>query len=130
LMINFLRLQGGTWAENDRLTKEAHAKAVGATNGTTSDTKKDKQTSILHKIYDHRRAAVAEQKKIPSQRPSDLQASYDLNLAPPQIDFPSRLRQSPYRLSLMAEIKRASPSKGIISMSTCAPAQALAQYLY
>ncbi|KAF1849382.1 anthranilate synthase component 2 [Cucurbitaria berberidis CBS 394.84] len=121
MMGNFLRMQGGTWAENERLQKEAHTKAAGA---ATNAVKKDKQTSILEKIYDHRRAAVAEQKKIPSQRPSDLQASYDLNLAPPQINFPERLRQSPFRLSLMAEIKRASPSKGIISMSTCAPAQA------
>ncbi|KAF2126903.1 hypothetical protein P153DRAFT_398988 [Dothidotthia symphoricarpi CBS 119687] len=124
MMRNFLRMQGGTWAENEKLQKEAHAQAIGAaTDGDTNDTK-DKKTSILDKIYDHRRAAVAEQKKIPSQRPSDLQASYDLNLAPPQINFPERLRQSPYRLSLMAEIKRASPSKGIISLSTCAPAQA------
>ncbi|KAF2678687.1 hypothetical protein K458DRAFT_446277 [Lentithecium fluviatile CBS 122367] len=118
---NFLHMQGGTWAENEKLSKETHAKAIGA---AVSRAAKDKQASILEKIYDHRKAAVAEQKKIPSQRPSDLQAAYDLNLAPPQIDFPKRLRQSPYRLSLMAEIKRASPSKGIISLSTCAPAQA------
>ncbi|KAF2122638.1 indole-3-glycerol phosphate synthase-domain-containing protein [Lophiotrema nucula] len=128
MLQNFLRMQGGTWAENERLSKEAHTEATGAVvNGAPAangSTKKDKQTSILEKIYDHRRAAVAEQKKIPSQRPSDLQASYDLNLSPPQISFPDRLRQSPYRLSLMAEIKRASPSKGIISLSTCAPAQA------
>ncbi|KAF2262864.1 anthranilate synthase component 2 [Lojkania enalia] len=125
---NFLRMQGGTWAENERLAKETHVQAIGAApNGTCAangSAKKDKQVSILEKIYDHRRAAVAEQKMIPSQRPSDLQASYDLNLAPPQISFSERLRQSPYRLSLMAEIKRASPSKGIISLSTCAPAQA------
>ncbi|KAH6883125.1 anthranilate synthase component 2 [Alternaria rosae] len=122
---NFLKMQGGTWVENERLQKEAHAQAVGAgSNGTANGAKKDKQTSILEKIYDHRRACVAEQKKIPSQRPSDLQAAYDLNLAPPQINFPERLRQSPFRLSLMAEIKRASPSKGIISLSACAPAQA------
>jgi anthranilate synthase/indole-3-glycerol phosphate synthase/phosphoribosylanthranilate isomerase len=125
MMRNFLRMQGGTWAENERLAKEAHEKAIGAaTNSATNGVKKDKQTSILEKIYDHRRAAVAEQKKVPSQRPGDLQAAYDLNLAPPQIDFPKRLRQSPFRLSLMSEIKRASPSKGIISLSTCAPAQA------
>ncbi|USP78199.1 hypothetical protein yc1106_05473 [Curvularia clavata] len=126
MMRNFLKMQGGTWAENERLQKEAHAKAVGAasSDAAAASAKKDKQTSILEKIYDHRRAAVAEQKKIPSQRPSDLQAAYDLNLAPPQINFPERLRQSPFRLSLMSEIKRASPSKGIISLSTCAPAQA------
>lgn len=126
---NFLLMQGGTWADNERLQKEAHAKATGvatgSTNGTANEsTEKDKQTSILEKIYDHRRAAVVEQKKIPSQRPSDLQAAYDLDLAPPQISFPERLKQSPFRLSLMAEIKRASPSKGIISLSTCAPSQA------
>ncbi|KAI8943228.1 bifunctional tryptophan synthase trp1 [Plenodomus lindquistii] len=120
MMRNFLHMQGGTWAENEKLSKEATA----STDGASKDAKKDKQTSILEKIYDHRRAAVAEQKKIPSQRPDDLQAAYDLNLAPPQIDFPKRLRQSPFRLSLMAEIKRASPSKGVISLSACAPAQA------
>ncbi|KAH8722576.1 indole-3-glycerol phosphate synthase-domain-containing protein [Phaeosphaeriaceae sp. PMI808] len=124
MMRNFLRLQGGTWEENERLTKEAHAQAVSPPDGTSNIAKKGKQASILDKIYDHRKAAVAEQKKIPSQRPSDLQGLYDLNLAPAQIDFPSRLRQSPFRLSLMAEIKRASPSKGVISLSTCAPAQA------
>lgn len=132
MLKNFLRMQGGTWAENERLSKEAHAKATGVSPNTLSGSSnttngtigKDKKTSILEKIYEHRKAAVAEQKTIPSQRPHDLQASYDLNLSPPQISFPTRLKQSPYRLSLMAEIKRASPSKGIISLSTCAPAQA------
>jgi anthranilate synthase/indole-3-glycerol phosphate synthase/phosphoribosylanthranilate isomerase len=68
--------------------------------------------------------AVAAQSLIPSQRLEDLQAAYELGISPPQISFPDRLRQSPYDLSLMAEIKRASPSKGIISSSVCAPAQA------
>lgn len=122
MMRNFLRMQGGTWAENERILKETGA--LAAANGMNGDAKKDKQTSILEKIYEHRRAAVAEQKKIPSQRFEDLQAAYDLNLAPPQIDFPKRLKQSPFKLSLMAEIKRASPSKGVISLSACAPAQA------
>ncbi|KAJ5633935.1 hypothetical protein N7528_001777 [Penicillium herquei] len=111
---NFLRLTSGTWA--------------GAKQGATSSTKSipvvDKKLSILDKIYAHRRNAVAEQKKIPALRPEALQAAYDLNIAPPQISFPDRLRQSDYPLSLMAEIKRASPSKGIISADVCAPAQA------
>lgn len=116
---NFLNMQGGTWTENERLQKESPAKQNGASNGAT-----DKKTSILERIYEHRKAAVAAQKQIPSQRPTDLQAAYELNISPPQISFPDRLRQSPYQLSLMAEIKRASPSKGIISLATCAPAQA------
>ncbi|KAJ5717251.1 hypothetical protein N7488_002897 [Penicillium malachiteum] len=111
---NFLRLTSGTWA--------------GAKQGATSSTKSipvvDKKLSILDKIYAHRRNAVAEQKKIPALRPEALHAAYDLNIAPPQISFPDRLRQSDYPLSLMAEIKRASPSKGIISADVCAPAQA------
>lgn len=121
LMIkNFLKMQGGTWADNERLAKARPA----ATSGSNGAVAVDKKTSILEKIFDHRRAAVAAQKQIPSQRPVDLQAAYDMDISPPLISFPDRLRQSPYRLSLMAEIKRASPSKGIISLSTCAPQQA------
>lgn len=112
---NFLHMQGGTWAENERRQNELKAPTAPA---------KDKQTNILEKIFTRRRELVAAQKEVPSLRPEDLQAAYDLDLSPPLIDFPERLRQSPFPLSLMAEIKRASPSKGIISISTCAPAQA------
>ncbi|KAK0912701.1 DNA repair protein rad52 [Friedmanniomyces endolithicus] len=72
----------------------------------------------------HRRITVSAQKLIPSQRPADLQAAYDLDLSPPLVDFAARLKQSHFKLSLMAEIKRASPSKGIISLDVCAAKQA------
>ncbi|KAJ5382420.1 Anthranilate synthase/para-aminobenzoate synthase glutamine amidotransferase [Penicillium concentricum] len=108
---NFLELTAGTWDN-----KQGAAAAVAAPSG--------KKLSILDKIYAHRKNAVEEQKKIPALRPEALQAAYDLNIAPPQLSFPERLRQSDYPLSLMAEIKRASPSKGIISADVCAPAQA------
>ncbi|KAK0352333.1 anthranilate synthase / indole-3-glycerol phosphate synthase [Friedmanniomyces endolithicus] len=134
---NFLRMRGGTWAENERLQKEAPRPVVpiGAhsqTNGATpsgaaingASTNGAKKESILDRIYAHRRLAVSAQKLIPSQRPADLQAAYDLDLAPPLIDFATRLKQSPFKLSLMAEIKRASPSKGIISLDVCAARQA------
>lgn len=121
MLRNFLMMQGGTWAENARLSK---ARSNASVNGASNGAPKDKQTNILEKIFDRRKILVAEQKQIPSQRPNDLQEAYALNLSPPQISFPDRLKQSPYPLSLMAEIKRASPSKGIISISTCAPAQA------
>ncbi|KAI9372593.1 indole-3-glycerol phosphate synthase-domain-containing protein [Aspergillus egyptiacus] len=115
---NFLRLTAGTWEGNGKNVSQTGSFAAANPSQT------DKKMSILEKIYDHRKAAVAVQKEIPSQRPSDLQAAYDLNIAPPQISFPARLRQSPYPLSLMAEIKRASPSKGMIAEHACAPAQA------
>jgi anthranilate synthase/indole-3-glycerol phosphate synthase/phosphoribosylanthranilate isomerase len=119
MLKNFLNMQGGTWAENERLQntapKELKSKEVAV--GKTKE-------NILDKIFAHRKAAVSQQKLVPSLRPSDLQAAYELNISPPQISFVDRLRKSPFPLSLMAEIKRASPSKGIISLSTCAPAQA------
>lgn len=123
MLKNFLHMQGGTWAENERLQKtEKYAATNGAANGPSL--KGNAKTSILERIYAHRKASVAQQKQIPSQRPEDLQAAYDLNLAPPLVSFVDRLKQTPFKLSLMAEIKRASPSKGIISLSACAPAQA------
>ena len=127
MLMNFLRMQGGTWAENERLQKSSKGTmtngAAAQTNGTTPKGS-DKKTSILETIYEHRKILVAAQKQIPAKRPEDLQAAYDMDLAPPLISFPDRLRQSPFKLSLMAEIKRASPSKGIISLSACAPQQA------
>lgn len=123
---NFLHMQGGTWEENARL----QTKAVSAsTNGAAAQSKGaatngEKKNNILDRIYAHRKLAVAAQKQVPSQRPEDLQAAFDLDLSPSLISFPDRLKQTPFKLSLMAEIKRASPSKGVISLSACAPAQA------
>jgi len=120
---NFMLMQGGTWAENERLQKQTKSSSNGVPKTTTSNNV-DKKASILDRIYAQRKVSVEAQKLVPSQRPEDLQAAYDLDLSPPLISFPDRLKQSPFKLSLMAEIKRASPSKGVISLSTCAPAQA------
>jgi anthranilate synthase/indole-3-glycerol phosphate synthase/phosphoribosylanthranilate isomerase len=120
MLKNFLYMRGGTWKDNEKLSGDASSQGQAAKNGANGS----KRENILEKIFTHRKAAVIAQKEIPSQRPSDLQAAYDLDIAPPLVSFVDRLRKSPYPLSLMAEIKRASPSKGIISMSTCAPTQA------
>ncbi|KAF3065855.1 Multifunctional tryptophan biosynthesis protein [Daldinia childiae] len=117
---NFLRMQGGTWADNEQLQKESQANGV-AKSMTTAAPKKN---NILQQIYARRKEAVAAQKKIPSQRLSDLEAAYELNAAPPQIPFVDRLRQTPFDVSLMAEIKRGSPSKGIFALEIDAPSQA------
>lgn len=119
MLKNFLKMRGGTWAENERLQAEAASNTKPVVAASSS------RENILERIFAHRRAAVTAQKQIPSQRPGDLQASYDMNLSPPQISFVDRLRLSPFPLSLMAEVKRASPSKGLISISTSAPAQAM-----
>ncbi|KAK2606004.1 anthranilate synthase / indole-3-glycerol phosphate synthase [Conoideocrella luteorostrata] len=114
---NFLHMQGGTWEENERLQKSA------STNGTTPGAA-SKKNNILQRIYENRKAAVAIQKELPSQRMSDLQAAYDSNAAPTQVPFVARLKQSPFDVALMAEIKRGSPSKGIFALEINAPTQA------
>lgn len=115
---NFLLTQGGTWTESQQLSKTA------STNGSQVPSVTPKKNNILQQIYAHRRAAVTAQKQIPSQRPADLQAAYDSNCAPPQVPLVNRLRQSPFDVSLMAEIKRASPSKGVFALDINAPTQA------
>ncbi|KAI9680656.1 MAG: bifunctional tryptophan synthase trp1 [Caeruleum heppii] len=133
MLRNFLRMRGGKWSDTSPLEQDTNVASPrsalangtrGSSNPSSTTTSESTKTSILDKIYAHRKQTVAKQRTVPSQRPTDLQASYELNLAPPLIDFPSRLKQSSYPLALMAEIKRASPSKGIISLTTCAPAQA------
>lgn len=118
MITNFLHMQGGTWEENAEFQKSSAAKE------NVSEAPKPKKNNILQQIYANRKAAVEVQKQIPSQRMQDLQVAYDLNAAPPQIPFVSRLRQSPFDVALMAEIKRGSPSKGIFALDICAPAQA------
>ncbi|KAI1451642.1 indole-3-glycerol phosphate synthase-domain-containing protein [Annulohypoxylon moriforme] len=122
---NFLHMQGGTWAESERLHKESQADNI-AKNGIEKPhlPSNPKKNNILQQIYARRREAVAAQKEIPSLRPRDLEAAYELNAAPPQIPFVDRIRQSPFDVSLMAEIKRGSPSKGIFALDIDAPSQA------
>lgn len=133
MLKNFLKMAGGTWDENKgccstlekialtESSKEPKSNSIMANGSSDPDRHK---SSILDTIFDHRKRRVEAQKLVPSQRPSDLQALYDLDISPPQVSFVDRLRLSPFSLSLMAEIKRASPSKGIISLDTCAPRQA------
>ena len=115
LIRNFLEMKGGTWRESN----------AGQISRTASPRPPTKQApSILDKIYADRRARVAAQKLVPSQRPEDLKMLYDLAIAPPQIDFAARLRAVSTDVALMAEIKRASPSKGDIDLQASAPLQA------
>ncbi|CEI68598.1 Multifunctional tryptophan biosynthesis protein [Fusarium venenatum] len=119
MITNFLRMQGGTWEENTQFQKSG---SVASDDSTAPKSKQNK--NILQRIYESRKAAVDAQKQIPSQRFEDLQVAYDLNAAPPQIPLVSRLRESPFDVALMAEIKRGSPSKGIFALDISAPAQA------
>jgi anthranilate synthase / indole-3-glycerol phosphate synthase / phosphoribosylanthranilate isomerase len=119
ILANFLDIQGGTWEENDTY----HTRKVPLGTRKTSINGVPAKESILEKIHHQRLIDIENLKSTPGTTPVDLDLNYSLNLAPPQISFPARLsRTSP---ALMAEIKRASPSKGDIDIHANAPSQAL-----
>lgn len=90
-----------------------------------------KNPTILETIYAQRAKDVELAKSTPGTTPQDLHTLLAMHLAPPLISFVDRLKANPSSSSinpspsLMAEIKRASPSKGPIAMTTNAAQQAL-----
>ena len=127
LLANFLALRGGTWEENPSFRvhdPDLPPFEVEIIKGIAPTREQQRKVpSILDKIYDQRLKDVDTAKNFPGTSSEDLSTSLKLNLAPPQVDFVKRMKvRSP---ALMAEIKRASPSKGPISMSTNAAQQAL-----
>ncbi|KAJ7287293.1 glutamine amidotransferase [Mycena rebaudengoi] len=131
LVRNFLALNGGTWEENPEskvLDDSLPSFPVEAlpTGISVNPANVAKIPSILDKIYAQRLADVATAQKTPGSTLADLETLLSLNIAPPLIPFLSRLREnSSGHSSLLAEIKRASPSKGPISLTTSPASQAL-----
>jgi len=91
-------------------------------------TPEKKQPTILERIAEQRRKDVAEAKAIPGRSEYHLEKCIALGLAPPTINFAERLRRGTHPnddVALMAEVKRASPSKGNIDITAHSAAQAL-----
>ncbi|KAJ7360994.1 indole-3-glycerol phosphate synthase [Mycena albidolilacea] len=90
-----------------------------------------KNPTILEKIYAQRRLDVEQAKATPGTSFEDINTYLAMGLAPKLIPLVPRLKTNPSSsstnpsLSLMAEIKRASPSKGAIAMDTNPAQQAL-----
>ena len=127
LLRNFINLKGGLWEENpdfrvlDQTLPPFETSAQPAASTSTAA----KIPTILEKICVQRRKDIALAKSTPGTKPEDLKTLLSMHLAPPQISFPDRLKAAEVRPALMAEVKRASPSKGPIAMSTNAAQQAL-----
>ncbi|KAJ1938897.1 anthranilate synthase / indole-3-glycerol phosphate synthase [Linderina macrospora] len=80
---------------------------------TTVHAQPQPSSDILATIFAKRQEDVAAQKALPGRSPADLQALLSLSVAPEPLDFVARL-QSP-TMAVLAEVKRASPSKGDIA---------------
>lgn len=131
LVKNFLSLRGALWEENPEarvldntlppFPVEALPETVSSKLGATT-----KLPSILDKIYSQRLSDVAQAMKSPGSTLEDIQTLLSLNIAPTTIPFVQRIKQTGLaHPALFAEIKRASPSKGHISISTSPAKQAL-----
>lgn len=128
LLRNFLSLKGGLWEENPSvsvLDPSLPPFSIDALNGKRAASSSAKVPTILEKIYAQRMKDVEHAKKTPGTTPQDLDTLLAMNLSPPLISFVDRLKAAPKKPALMAEIKRASPSKGPIAMDTNAAQQAL-----
>ncbi|KAJ3069734.1 bifunctional tryptophan synthase trp1 [Podochytrium sp. JEL0797] len=152
LIANFLSWEGGLWEnlverpiyiptpKNDRkrtngvvgagipLSKISKMNSTGHDTSELASTPRRPSTAektILETIAERRMQDVEETIKLPGHSLQDLQSALALGLAPPQIDFAQRLRAESPQVAVLAEIKRASPSKGPIGMDTNAPSQAL-----
>lgn len=112
LMIrNILSVEGGTWKDNDM-------KSVS--NGVGKS-----KISTLERIYEQRKKDVDILMKTPGFTLQDLQTNYNLGLAPKSQNFYDRLVACQGRAAVLAEVKRASPSKGDIQPNAVAAEQAL-----
>ncbi|KAJ1659651.1 anthranilate synthase / indole-3-glycerol phosphate synthase [Dispira simplex] len=144
---NFLALRGGTWDVNPgALTSKLATPTVydvslwkPTTDSVAPRTDSPQQPSILDKIYAQRRLDVASAKAQPGRSQQDLEAqlgfgsltSTPASSAPALIDVVARI-QNPKAtppqgtpLAVMAEVKRASPSKGNIRIDAVATEEGL-----
>ncbi|KAG0166158.1 bifunctional tryptophan synthase trp1 [Apophysomyces sp. BC1034] len=133
MISNFLKLRGGRWDDNPAsgvLPKKLRSTPPSPTPAEKPENPAPVPTavpngvpSVLSRIHSQRLQDIQAAKEIPGQSQEDLEKLLALNVAPPVRDFVSRLRQS--SPALMAEVKRASPSKGNIDIKANAAEQAL-----
>ncbi|THH02277.1 hypothetical protein EW026_g540 [Hermanssonia centrifuga] len=125
LLRNFIALKGGHWEENPEFRVLDTSLPPFEFTVQPAASTSAKIPTILEKICNQRLKDVEHAKATPGTSQQDLHTLLSMNLSPPLISFPDRLKAAEIKPALMAEVKRASPSKGPIAMQTNAAQQAL-----
>lgn len=132
LLKNFLRLEGGQWGgKNDWCgvmpqsegKDQVPSQPVSAVPVPASAA--PSLPTILNRIHQQRIKDIESSSALPSSTPAILSSALRLHAAPSITPLLARISQTPAHPAVMAEIKRASPSKGDISLHTSAPEQAI-----
>ncbi|KAJ1727806.1 anthranilate synthase / indole-3-glycerol phosphate synthase [Coemansia biformis] len=123
---NFLQLKGGMWDDNPgfRTPEKAGPRyPPGSGSPAAGDEGTKDDDGILGRIFRRRQKDVAELKQSAGRTLADLERAIQL-AAPELVDFAQRLRAANEggKLAVVAEIKRASPSKGHIGDAVAAVA--------
>ncbi|GAA5896695.1 bifunctional anthranilate synthase/indole-3-glycerol-phosphate synthase [Sporobolomyces salmoneus] len=140
---NFLSWKGGKWTDNPQVLTpvDAFSSASPVNDKAASTPSPSAVPTILQKIENQRILDVAKAKSTPGYKPQDLASLINLHVPPPLISFHQRLQPAATstsavasggkHMALLAEVKRASPSKGDIvdASSPSAPAIALSYAL-
>lgn len=121
--------QARTLAAESTVATQAAVQAAsqGASQAITLPaTKGPDGKTILERIYAQRLLDIAAAQAVPGQTLADLEVSIESNLAPPVVSLVDRLRtrKAQGHIAIMAEMKRASPSKGLIDPRAHAGIQA------
>lgn len=128
LLKNFLKLEGGKWGGKNEWCGVIPHDAPNGTQPIAAPKAPAPSAlpTILDRIHQQRIADIEASSALPSSTPAILSTALRLHAAPPITPLFARISQTlPAHPAVMAEIKRASPSKGDISIHTSAPEQAL-----